>query len=200
MARRDWRALSDPSHPPIPSYYVSARELGRTWFLRSVVGRTLSVHATRPRRYIIRGAIDRALRREWQSRWDTVEVGSSLCEALPTVSGTWRPEDADFGGRLDVTYAARFLTSHCHLGAFAVPWDQTEWAPCPLCGDDFSRTHLVWECGGATAERERLLGDRGAVRVGDWRWLARYRGSRLGRFLRDIVGLVESVAGRSASL
>ena len=24
MARRDWRALSDPSHPPIPPYYVSA--------------------------------------------------------------------------------------------------------------------------------------------------------------------------------
>ena len=67
----------------------------------------------------------------------------------------------------------RFLTAHCHLGSFSVPWDPTEWTPCPLCGEDFTREHLVWECRGVTQERERLLGGVGAARVGDWTWLAR---------------------------
>jgi hypothetical protein len=194
MARRDWRALADPSHSFIPPHHVSARELGRTWFRRSVVGRTLHAHAPRTRR-VIRRAIDRALLTEWQSRWSTVEVGSSLREAFPTVGRAWRPADADVGGRLDVTYAARFLTAHCHLGSFGVPWDPTELASCPLCGEDFSRAHLVWECSGATEQRERLLGDVGAARVGDWVWLASSRGSRLGRFVREIMSLVESAEG-----
>jgi len=43
-----------------------------------------------------------------------------------------------------------------------------------------------------TQERERLLGVVGAARVGDWVWLARFRGSRLGRFIREVIGLLES--------
>ena len=136
--------------------------------------------------------MDRALTLEWQARWSTVEVGSSLREALPTVGDAWRPEDAERGGRLDITYAARFLTGHCHLGPFSVPRDPDAWEPCPVCGDDFSREHLVWECRGLTQERERLLGGVGAARVGDWVWLARFRGSRLGRFVREVIGRVES--------
>ena len=119
-------------------------------------------------------------------------MGSSLREALPIVRDAWRPEDADRGGRLDITFAARFLTAHCHLGTFSVPHAPDDWAPCPVCGDDFSREHLVWDCRGLTQERERLLGDVGAERVGDWVWLARFRGSRLGRFVRDVIGRMES--------
>ena len=136
--------------------------------------------------------MERALLQEWQARWSTVEVGSSLREALPTVGCAWRPEDAELGGRLYITYAARFLTAHCHLGSFSVPWDPAEWAPCPLCGEDFTREHLVWECRGVTQQRACLLGDVGAARVGDWVWLARFRGSRLGRFIREVIGLLES--------
>ena len=126
-----------------------------------------------------------------------MEVGASLHEALPIVGCVWRPADVEIGGRLDVTYAARFLTAHCHLGSFAVPWHSTELAHCPLCGEVFSRVHLVWECSAVTQERERLLGRDGAARVGDWVWLASSRGSRLGRFVRDISSLVESAEVRS---
>ena len=99
----------------------------------------------------------------------------------------------EIGGRLDVTYAARFLTAHCHLGRFGVPWDGAVWVACPLCGDDFSREHIVWECRAVSQERGRLLGDVGAERFGEWTWLARERGSRLGRFIRDISRLAECV-------
>ena len=191
MVRKDWGALADLAHDRLPPHHVSARELGWTWFQRSVVGRTLSIPFPRTRG-VIRRAMERALMSEWQARWSTVEVGASLREALPTVGCVWRPEDAELGGRLDITYAARFLTGHCHLGSFSVPWDPTEWAPCPLCGEDFTREHLVWYCRGVTQERERLLGVVGAARVGDWVWLARCRGSRLGRFIREVIGLLES--------
>ena len=136
--------------------------------------------------------MDRALTLEWQARWSTVEVGSLLCEALPTIRDEWRPEDAEYGERLDITCAACFLMAHCHLETFSVPRDLDAWEPCPVCGDDFSREHLVWDCRGLTQERERLLGGVGAERVGDWVWLARFRGSRLGRFVREVIGRVES--------
>ena len=191
MVRRDWGALADFDHAWIHPHHVSARELGWSWFQRSVVGRTLSTPLPRTRG-VIRRAMDRALTLEWQARWSTVEVGSSLREALPTVGDAWRPEDAERGGRLDITYAARFLTGHCHLGAFSVPRDPDAWEPCPVCGDDFSREHLVWDCRGLTQERERLLGGVGAERVGDWVWLARFQGSRLGRFVCEVIGRVES--------
>jgi hypothetical protein len=83
--------------------------------------------------------------------------------------------------------------------AFRVPRSPTEWAPYPLFGEDFSRTHVVWECRGVTHERTRLLGDVGAARVGDWVWLASSRGSRLGGFLRDVIGLVASTQGSPSS-
>ena len=41
-------------------------------------------------------------------------------------------------------------------------------------------------------QRACLLRDVGAARVGDWVWLARFRGSRLGRFIREVIGLLES--------
>ena len=120
-----------------------------------------------------------------------MEVGSSLREALPTVRDAWRPEDAERGGRLDITHAARFLTGHYHLGRFRAPRDPDAWVPCPVCGDDFSREHLIWECRGLTQERAQLLGGVGAARVGDWVWLARFRGARLGRFIRVVIGRLE---------
>ena len=196
MVRKDWGALADFAHDRIPPHHLSAFEVGWTWFQRSVVGRTLSVPFPRTRG-VIRRAMDRALMLEWQARWSTVEVGASLREALPRVGCAWRPADAELGGRLDTTYAARFLTGHCHLGTFSVPWDPSEWALCPLCGEDFSREHIVWECRGLLLERTRLLGSAGVERVGDWVWLASTRGSRLGRFIRDVIGRVESAQGSS---
>ena len=74
-----------------------------------------------------------------------------------------------------------------------MPWDPMEWAACPLCGEDFSRAHLVWECRGCIHERDCVLGGVVAERVGDWTWLAETRGSRLGRFIRMIMDVVESV-------
>ena len=129
---------------------------------------------------------------EWQARWTTVDVGSSLWEALPTISKVWRTSDTELGGRLDITFATRFLTRHCHLGRFNVPWDPPEWAPCLLCGEDFSRAHLVWECTGCIHQRDCVLGGVVAERVGDWTWLVETRGSRLGRFIHNVMDVVES--------
>ena len=42
MVRKDWGALVDLAHDRIPPHHVSSRELGWTWFQRSVVGWTLS--------------------------------------------------------------------------------------------------------------------------------------------------------------
>ena len=190
MVRRERATLFDPSPPRIPTHHVSAHELGRAWFRRSVLGRTLS--ESQPQRWrVITSAIDRALLFEWRVRWRTAATGAALREAFPVVGHEWRPVDAGVGDRLDLTVAARFLVGHCHLGSFRVPWDEDEWEPCPLCGEDFTRAHLVWECRAVTQEREHLLGSAGSVREGDWRWLARFRGSRLGGFVRSVSRLVE---------
>ena len=121
-----------------------------------------------------------------------MDVGSSLREALPTVGRAWRPANTELGGRLDITSVACFLMVHCDLGTFSVPWDPTECAPCPLCREDFSRAHIVWECRGVIQQRECVLGVVVAERVGDWMWLAETRGSRLGRFIHSVVDIVDS--------
>ena len=72
-----------------------------------------------------------------------VVTGAALRKAILVVGHEWRPEDAGLGDCLDLTMAICFLVGHCHLGSFRVQWDQDEWEPCPLCGEAFTRAHLV---------------------------------------------------------
>ena len=54
--------------------------------------------------------------------------------------------DARSESRIDLLWTARFLTEQCHVGSFALPWDTEEWVECPKFGDEFSRSHLLWDC------------------------------------------------------
>ena len=107
------------------------------------------------------------------ARWRWALRFARRCRRL-AVRGDLRTRSWE-GGSTSPT--RRALTAHCHLDSFRVPWDPAEWAPCPLCGEDFTREHLVWECRGVTQQRACLLGDVSAARVGDWVWLVRFRGS-----------------------
>ena len=101
-------------------------------------------------------------------------------------------EEFSTGSTWDITLAARFFTSHCHLGTFSTPWHEDEdWVECPVCDAAFTRTHLVWECCGVSDEREECLGRTLPDCVGDWSvWLGR-GAAKLGRFLRTVGLLID---------
>ena len=98
-----------------------------------------------------------------------------------------------------MTLEAGFLTGHCHLGVFSIPWDPLERISCPLCGGEFSREHLLWNCTTVSEQREEFL-SRGAEVWGED--LGRLAHSGLGclsRFLLAIRPLLrlENVEGVS---
>ena len=105
----------------------------------------LSLPLPRRRRLIFEG-VDRGLRLELQWSWEASDHDRLLYEVFPRVGREWQPLDIDWVPRRGVTLVARFLTGHCHLGGFSLPWDSLESVPCPLCGGEFSREHLLWEC------------------------------------------------------
>ena len=150
MWRQHQSVLQVASLPRVPEHYVTPQELGRAWFIRAVRGHTLVTPLPRRRRLIFEG-VDRALRLELQRSWEASDRGRMLYEVLPRVGREWQPLDIDRVPRRGVTLVARFLTGHCHLGGFSLPWDPLESVPCPLCGGEFSREHLLWECSAVSA-------------------------------------------------
>ena len=126
------------------------------------------------------------------STWTTSETRSALREVLPEVGEVWRTRDAESRSRIDLLWTTRFLMGHCHVGAFALPWDVDEWVACPWCGDDFTRDHFLWDCRGLSQEWQRLLLrvdlDRGSLHH-----LALYHGTRLGQYLRAAGRPLETV-------
>ena len=192
IVRRHRETLRDFFSGEMRGSRVTPLELGCTWFRRSVWGKTLLTPLARRRQTIYQG-IDRALRAEWQRRWRESETGGALREALPRVGGAWMTRDTQRGSRVDPLMAARYLTGHCHIGAFDLSWYTEEWVACPWCGDEFSRDHMLWECRGLTEERHVLLRGIGSDRRGNLEWLASHFGSRIGRFTRAAGQLVERV-------
>ena len=176
----------------IPDRHALASELGRVFFQRSVRGQTISTHIP-TRRAIIFGGIDRALREEWHRRWRTSTQGAALREVLPRVGAQWRLAEATGSASTwDITLAARFFTGHCHIGTFQTPWHEDEdWVECPFCAEAFTRAHLVWECQGVAAERERCFGGTLPNSVGEWSMLLGHRTARLGRFLQAVGLLID---------
>ena len=56
------------------------------------------------------------------------------------------------------------LTGHCYLGRFPIPWDRLDSVSCPLCGGEFPREYLLWDCIPVSKQREEFLSHRLDVR------------------------------------
>ena len=145
------------------------------------------------RHRIIYEGIDRAIKAEWSRKWAVSETGSALREIVTMVGQTWMPRDASRGSRLDLLETARFITGHCHVGAFTVPWHIDEWAICPWCGDDFTREHILWECRALSHERRAFLGEAESREFESLGQFVLFYGLRIGRFLRAVGGVLVSM-------
>ena len=89
--------------------------------------------------------------------------------------------------------ALHFMTGHCHIGPFSVPWHKEEdWVECPFCGEVFTHQHLVWECCSVIDEREAWLREVLPGRVGDLTELVQRGAFWLGYFLRSVGRLLDS--------
>ena len=189
LRKKRQQLMADPSAFVQHRSYVSPAELGRTFFRRQVLGKTLPT--TMPKRIgLIKCGIQKALHGEWQSRWRVSDTGGQLRDVLGFVAGGWRPEDAAVATRADITMVARFLTGHFHLGDWSPAWDSDVIQECPFCGEEYSRDHLVHECIFLESVRETTMKSVGASRGRDLRWLARSGCAHLGRFLRTISALI----------
>ena len=193
LVQRHGAALRD--HPATQAIGGRATplEFGVTWFRRSVQGKFLTDPSFPFRRKIMYDGIHRAIKAEWSQSWAESETGSALRKIVPTVGQALMPQDAKRGNRLDLLETARFITGHCHVGAFAVPWHIKEWAICPWCGDDFNTEYILWECRGLSYERRAFL--RGAE-LREFESLGQcvlFFGLRIGRFLRAVGCLLVSM-------
>ena len=189
MRKKMHQLIDDQSALALHRSYVSPGELGRAFFQRQVRGKTTT--ATVPRRpALLRRAIHKALISEWRSRWTVSETGGQLRDVLGFIAEGWMPTDVDVAIRADITLVARFLTGHFHLDDWSPPWDLDLHTECPLCGEDFSRSHLVWYCQTLDPVREEILGSIGERKSGDLCWLVQTQSARLGRFLRSAAALI----------
>ena len=159
LVRRHGAALRDDLASQASGRRATLLELGVISFRRSVQGKFLADPSFPFRRRIIYEGINRAIKAEWSQRWAASETGSALCEIVTTVGQAWMHRDASRGSRRDLLETARFITGHCHVGAFAIPWHVDEWAIYPWCGGDFTREHILRECWGLSHERRAFLGE-----------------------------------------
>ena len=189
LIRYLWRQhrskLQTASLPQVPEHYVTPRELGRAWSIRAVRGHTLITPIPWRRRLVYEG-VDSALRLELQRSWAVSDRGRMLYEVIPRVGREWQPWDIDQVPRRGVTLVARFFIGHCHLGVFSIPWDPLERISCPLCGGDFSREHLLWNCTTVSKQREEFLSRGVEVWGKDLGRLAHLGLGSLSRFLLAI--------------
>ena len=103
------------------------------------------------------------------------------------------PQDASRGNKLDLLETTRFITGHCHVGAFDVPWHVEEWAICPWCGDDFTREHILCECRCLSHERRAFLRGAKSREFESLGQFVLFFGLHIGRFLRAAGGLLVSI-------
>ena len=85
--------------------------------------------------------------------------------------------------RRDLTIVAHFLTGHYHLGDWTPTRDPDEYELCPLCGDLYSREHLIFECEPLDHVRRDILGSVLGRCSGGLAGLARLACAPMGRFL-----------------
>ena len=120
------------------------------------------------------------------------ETGRTLYTRMGVPGTGWQPEDAFRCPRPWIVMTARFLTGHCHLGAFSLPRgseeEEEEEIPCPLCEAVFSAEHLIWECPALAEERRDILGGARQRHEDDLQRLIFSSCATLGRFLWTIRG------------
>ena len=102
----------------------------------------------------------------------------------------WHPVDAEVARQEDLTWVARFLIGHYHFGSWAPQRVLDSYQPCPLCSEEFTRGHLVMECGPLESMRRGIFSG-----ILDWERvdlirLARFHSGPLGRFLRGASEIV----------
>ena len=134
-----------------------------------------------------------------QWSWVVSGRGRMLHEVIPRVGMEWQPWDIDQVPRRGVTLVARFLTGHSHIGGFSKPCYPWERISCPLCGGDFSREHLLWNCTLVSQQREEFLSRGAEVWGEDLGRLAHLGLGSLSRFLLAIrpIFRLENVEGVS---
>ena len=124
-------------------FYASPQGIGGAWFRRNF--RQFSQHDLQAfRRKQLNRLVSRGLVAEWQRTWTNTECGQALKALLPTVREQWRAHPSLTRGQ--ATLLARFMTGHCHLGRFSLPWHEEEDMIMCVCRELFSRHHLCFKC------------------------------------------------------
>ena len=72
--------------------YVTPVEIGRAWFRRAVLARSL-VDTLRLRPRLVLDHIDTALRAEWRQRWHAADTRRFLHDQFEDAGEAWMPED-----------------------------------------------------------------------------------------------------------
>lgn len=93
--------------------------------------------------------------------------------------------------KIDLLWMARFLIGHCHVGAFALPWDTDRGVKCTWFGDAFIGYHLLWDCRGSFEKRRRLLVRVSPESYGNLRHIALHHGSWIFQYLRVASSFIE---------
>ena len=63
---------------------------------------------------------------------------------LPCAGTEWTLEGHEH--QAGTTLLARMMTGHCHIGGVQIQTHEERPVACPLCGDFFTRDHVVFEC------------------------------------------------------
>ena len=115
--------------------------------------------------------VDRELSAAWRREWQQSEKGALLREVLPRAGTEWTPEDRHH--RAGKTLLARMMTGHCHLGGTRIQTHEERPVECPLCGDFFTRDHIVFECTAVEDLRTPFLQSVPLVHRRDLEWIVR---------------------------
>ena len=171
-------------------HYVVPAEVGRRWLRKAV--KAADIQDPRSLRLaILDQLVDRQLSAAWRREWQQSDKGALLREVLPRAGTEWTP--AGHTHRAGKTLLARMMTGHCHLGGVRIQTHDERPMECPLCGDFFTRDHVVFECTAVEDLRTPFLQSVPLVHRRDLEWSVR-KGQ--GAFLSFLGGVGDRVMER----
>ena len=136
----------------------------------------------------------RQLSAAWRREWQHSDKGALLREVLPRAGTEWMLEGHTH--RAGATLLARVMTGHCHLGGVRIQAHEERPVECPLCGDFFTRDHIVFECTEVEDLRATFLQRVPQVHRRDLEWIVR---KRQGAFLSFLGGVGDRVMERGSA-
>lgn len=172
-------------------HYIIPAEVGRCWLRKAVKAADIRDPQSL-RLAILDELVDRQLSAAWRREWQHSDKGALLREVLPSAGTEWTPEGRTH--RAGTTLLARMMTGHCHLGGVRIQAHEERPVECPLCGDFFTRDHIVFECTAVEDLRMTLLQSVPQVHRRDLEWIVR-GGQRA--FLSFLGGVGERVMERA---